>query len=102
MSPAADQSQQNTGDEYDWVRIQAKIERTEVAPVGTNRLLNLCLTNPFVPIGCVCTVAALATGLYNFQKGNSKRQQLMMRARVGAQGFTVCALVSGLFYQAFK
>lgn len=52
--------------------------------------------------GCLSTVAALVVGLYNFNRGDSKKQQLMMRARVGAQGFTVAALLGGVFYHAFK
>uniref|UniRef100_A0A8D0BHL8 HIG1 domain-containing protein n=1 Tax=Salvator merianae TaxID=96440 RepID=A0A8D0BHL8_SALMN len=49
--------------------------------------------NPFVPIGCLGTAGILAYGLICFKKGNTHQSQIMMRARVLAQGFTVAALV---------
>ena len=54
---------------------------------------------------CVClglglTTAALVLGIANFQKGNQARQQLMMRARVAAQGGTVLAMIGGLYMAA--
>ena len=52
--------------------------------------------------GALSTCAALALGLRNFYKDNTRNQQLCMRARVGAQGFTVLALVGGVFYEAMK
>ncbi|XP_014240893.1 HIG1 domain family member 2A, mitochondrial [Cimex lectularius] len=52
--------------------------------------------NPFVPIGALATAACLFYGVRNFYKGNTKNSQLMMRARVVAQGLTVAALVGGI------
>ncbi|KAK3915568.1 HIG1 domain family member 2A, mitochondrial [Frankliniella fusca] len=96
-------SQANGGDdEYDWMHIQAEIERSQLAETGGNRITRIFMTNPFVPIGCMATVAALVLGLKNFYHGNHRNQQLMMRARVGAQGFTIAALMGGVFYHAFK
>lgn len=48
------------------------------------------------------TVTALVLGIANFQRGNQRNQQLMMRARVVAQGGTVMALVVGLYLAATK
>ena len=48
--------------------------------------------------GCVATVAALSFGLLQFKRGNTKRSQLAMRARVVAQGGTVIALVVGVLW----
>lgn len=91
-------------DEYEWMKIKADMERerSELAETGGSRISRVFMTNPFVPIGCLSTVAALLVGLKNFYKGDHKRQQVMMRARVGAQGFTVFALLGGVFYHAFK
>ncbi|NXY04918.1 HIG2A protein, partial [Pteruthius melanotis] len=58
--------------------------------------------NPLVPLGCLCTVGALAYGLFSFRKGNTRRSQLMMRARVVAQGFTFAALLGGMVATAIK
>ncbi|NWX84953.1 HIG2A protein, partial [Nothoprocta ornata] len=52
--------------------------------------------------GCLCTAAVLAWGLVSFKKGNVQRSQLLMRARVVAQGFTVAALLGGMAAAAAK
>lgn len=52
--------------------------------------------NPFVPIGCLGTGLVLSYGLWCFRTGQTKKSQIMMRARIGAQGFTVAALIIGL------
>ena len=54
----------------------------------------------FVSLGLGLTTAALVLGIANFQKGNQARQQLMMRARVAAQGGTVLAMIGGLYMAA--
>lgn len=48
------------------------------------------------------TTAALAYGLVNFRQGNQKMSQTMMRARVGAQGLTIVAVIGGLFVSGQK
>ncbi|XP_007524422.1 HIG1 domain family member 2A, mitochondrial [Erinaceus europaeus] len=58
--------------------------------------------NPVVPIGCLGTAAALSYGLFCFHRGHSQRSQLMMRTRIAAQGFTVAAILVGLFTSALK
>ncbi|NXY62947.1 HIG2A protein, partial [Callaeas wilsoni] len=58
--------------------------------------------NPVVPLGCLCTVGVLTYGLLSFKKGNTRRSQLMMRARVVAQGFTFAALLGGMVATAIK
>ncbi|NWS32368.1 HIG2A protein, partial [Polioptila caerulea] len=58
--------------------------------------------NPLVPFGCLCTVSILAYGIICFKKGNTRRSQLMMRARVLAQGFTFAALLGGTVATAIK
>ncbi|XP_058704391.1 HIG1 domain family member 2A, mitochondrial [Poecile atricapillus] len=58
--------------------------------------------NPLVPLGCLCTVGVLAYGIICFKKGQTRRSQLMMRARVVAQGFTIAALVGGMVATTVK
>ncbi|NXF04603.1 HIG2A protein, partial [Smithornis capensis] len=58
--------------------------------------------NPLVPLGCLCTAGALTYGLISFQRGHTRRSQLMMRARILAQGFTFVALLGGMVVTALK
>ncbi|XP_071090677.1 HIG1 domain family member 2A, mitochondrial-like [Haliotis cracherodii] len=58
--------------------------------------------NPFVPIGVALTTLALTYGLWQMKTGNTRRSQTMMRMRIGAQGFTLCAVLGGVFYSAMK
>jgi len=53
-------------------------------------------SNPFVPLGCAATAGALVWGIRAFNKGKTNQSQMMMRARIGAQGFTVIALIFGV------
>lgn len=50
----------------------------------------------------LATVGALGYGIYGFQKGNQKLQQVMMRTRVVAQGATVLFLIGGIAIAAFQ
>ncbi|XP_057306265.1 HIG1 domain family member 2A, mitochondrial-like [Hydractinia symbiolongicarpus] len=68
----------------------------------SQKLVRKIKENPFVPVGMGLTVTALVLGIANFQRGNQRNQQLMMRARVVAQGGTVMALVVGLYLAATK
>ncbi|XP_061757945.1 HIG1 domain family member 2A, mitochondrial [Nerophis ophidion] len=58
--------------------------------------------NPFVPIGCLGTAGALMFGLRAFHQGKTRQSQMLMRGRIFAQGFTVAAIVLGVFVTAFK
>ncbi|NWW09234.1 HIG2A protein, partial [Oreocharis arfaki] len=66
------------------------------------KLLRKTRENPLVPLGCLCTVGILTYGLISFKKGNTRRSQLLMRARVVAQGFTFAALLGGMVATAIK
>ncbi|XP_068202586.1 HIG1 domain family member 2A, mitochondrial-like [Palaemon carinicauda] len=84
--------------ELDWITLKsdinsATLEVQETAGAKFNRKFK---ENPFVPIGCGLTAAALCYGLYSFSKGNTRTSQVMMRYRVAAQGFTVLALMFGI------
>jgi len=58
--------------------------------------------NPFVPVGALATVGALTYGLFSFVRGDTRMQQLMMRARVAAQGGTIVAVAGGVVYMLFR
>ncbi|XP_030068903.1 HIG1 domain family member 2A, mitochondrial [Microcaecilia unicolor] len=58
--------------------------------------------NPFVPIGCLATAGALTYGLIAFKHGKTRQSQLLMRARILAQGFTVAAIMVGVVTAAMK
>ncbi|KAI3351246.1 hypothetical protein L3Q82_005797 [Scortum barcoo] len=58
--------------------------------------------NPFVPIGCLGTAGALMYGLRAFHQGKTRQSQLLMRGRIFAQGFTVVAIIFGVFATALK
>ncbi|KAM3867074.1 HIG1 domain family member 2A, mitochondrial [Diretmus argenteus] len=58
--------------------------------------------NPFILIGCLGTAGALMYGLRSFNQGKTRQSQLMMRGRIFAQGFTVVALIVGVFTTALK
>lgn len=45
---------------------------------------------------------ALSIGLFSFYKGKGKMQQYMMRARVGAQAFTIVCMVAGFISMSNK
>ncbi|KAL6117858.1 higd2a [Pungitius sinensis] len=58
--------------------------------------------NPFVPIGCLGTAGMLMYGLRAFHQGKTRNSQLLMRGRIFAQGFTVFAIIIGVFTTALK
>lgn len=60
--------------------------------------MSVCLS----PAGCLCTLGVLTYGLISFKRGNTRHSQLMMRARVVAQGFTVAALLGGMVATALR
>ena len=53
--------------------------------------------NPWVPIGTAVTTGILVLGLVSFATKRTKYSQLLMRARVAAQGFTIFALIGKYF-----
>ncbi|KAF1620899.1 UNVERIFIED_CONTAM: HIG1 domain family member 2A, mitochondrial, partial [Eudyptes robustus] len=73
-----------------------------------DKFLRKTRENPLVPLGgagrrrCLCTVGILTYGLISFKRGNTRQSQLMMRARILAQGFTFAALLGGMVVTAMK
>ncbi|XP_037938081.1 HIG1 domain family member 2A, mitochondrial [Teleopsis dalmanni] len=84
-----------SNEELEWIQMRRDFDSLRQETVK-EKMLRKIKSNPLVPIGCLATAAALSVGLYNFRTGNRKMSQLMMRARIAAQGFTVIALVTGV------
>ncbi|TDH07800.1 hypothetical protein EPR50_G00109740 [Perca flavescens] len=66
------------------------------------KLIRKTKENPFVPIGCLGTAGALIYGLRAFNQGKTRQSQLLMRGRIFAQGFTVVAIIVGVFATTVK
>lgn len=66
------------------------------------RLKRKTMEEPLVPLGLLATTTCLLLGFSSFRKGDAVRSQLMMRARVAAQGFTVLAFVGGAGYKFYQ
>ncbi|XP_068133137.1 HIG1 domain family member 2A, mitochondrial [Hyperolius riggenbachi] len=58
--------------------------------------------NPFVPLGCLATAGVLTWGLIAFKQGKRRQSQLLMRARIISQGFTLAAIMVGVVMAATK
>lgn len=58
--------------------------------------------NLLVPFGLLATTACLTMGLVSLKRGDSARQQLFMRGRVGFQMFTLAAMVFGVILTTRK
>lgn len=52
--------------------------------------------------GCLGTAGALIYGLRAFHQGKTRQSQMLMRGRILAQGFTVVAIIFGVFATALK
>ncbi|KAJ6639679.1 HIG1 domain family member 2A, mitochondrial [Pseudolycoriella hygida] len=97
MSNPSDKAEE----EFDWVQFKKDYAVSNVES-KRDKLIRKIKENPLVPIGCLATATALGMGLWQFRKGNSKMSQTMMRVRIGAQGFTVLALLVGVMMTMSK
>ncbi|GAB1866936.1 HIG1 domain family member 2A [Camponotus japonicus] len=86
---------QKADTELDWVKIREDLNSDFVVETIFDKAKRKTRENPLVPIGCFATTAALTVGLISFMRGQSQMQQYMMRARVGAQAFTIISVVVG-------
>ncbi|EFX69210.1 hypothetical protein DAPPUDRAFT_231704 [Daphnia pulex] len=85
-------------EELNWIQLREEIgseslKNQETFKEKFNRKFS---ENPFVPIGCLATAAALTYGLWSFRHGRPQMSQKMMRLRIAAQGFTVVGLMVGV------
>ncbi|XP_057340377.1 uncharacterized protein LOC130677574 [Microplitis mediator] len=89
-----------TPPDLDWVQLRIDMGEETHEDFKT-RFKRKMFGNPLVPIGMLATTVALLTGLGYLRKGNSVKQQMMMRARVSAQGFTIAAALFGTLSATF-
>ncbi|XP_076329068.1 HIG1 domain family member 2A, mitochondrial [Tachypleus tridentatus] len=85
-------------EELEWIQLRRDMSsmRPPHEEGVREKLLRKTKENPFVPVGCLATTAALSYGLWSMKTGQRKMSQYMMRARILAQGFTVAAIIIGL------
>lgn len=60
-------------------------------------LVSVCLMDVNIS-GALMTAGVLTAGLVSFRRGNSQLGQVLMRARVVAQGATVALMVGTAYY----
>ncbi|KAI4461344.1 hypoxia-inducbile hig1 -related [Holotrichia oblita] len=87
--------------EFDWITLNTDLEGYHMETTK-EKMIRKIKENPFVPLGCLATTAALCYGLWSFRTGQRKMSQYMMRTRIAAQGFTIVALIVGLGMSAIK
>ncbi|KAB7506357.1 HIG1 domain family member 2A, mitochondrial, partial [Armadillidium nasatum] len=94
------ESNQEKGElsELEWVDLRKDLATSQsYTETSSNKFVRKFKENPFVPIGCLTTAVILCFGLHSFKKGTTMRSQKLMRMRVLAQGFTVIAMLFGVF-----
>ncbi|KAK4875089.1 hypothetical protein RN001_011511 [Aquatica leii] len=88
--------------ELDWIKFSNELEAMTHTETMVEKMKRKTRENPLVPIGCFATLCALTYGLWCFRQGRGQMSQYMMRARIGAQGFTIIAFVVGLGLSASR
>jgi len=87
--------------ELEWIRFQEDtIAAYGVQETSGGKMFRKFKENTFVPIGAGANLLALGAGLWSFRKGKMRDSQLLMRARIAAQGFTIVAILGGLMLGA--
>ncbi|XP_006608125.1 HIG1 domain family member 2A, mitochondrial [Apis dorsata] len=88
--------------ELDWISVRTKLNDNYKIESIKEKMIRKVRENPIIPLGILATTSALSYGLYSFYMGNTKMSQLMMRARVGAQSFTLLAIIGSWIIIARK
>ncbi|ORY57877.1 hypoxia induced protein conserved region-domain-containing protein [Pseudomassariella vexata] len=70
----------------------------EYNETGWQKVSRKLREEPLVPLGTVLTCAALYNAWIGMRRGDHAQVQRMFRARIGAQAFTICAIVAGGAY----
>jgi len=91
-------------DEFEWIELnkQLSVDRqTGVKHQETpnEKLMRKFKENPLIPLGAALTTGFLVNGLIKFGRRDSAASQVMMRGRIAAQGFTICALMAGVMVE---
>lgn len=73
-------------------------EDKEYNETGAQKIGRKLREEPLIPLGCVLTTLALYNAWRATRRGDHAQVQRMFRARIGAQAFTVMAMVAGGAY----
>ncbi|KAI1812962.1 mitochondrial hypoxia responsive domain-containing protein [Poronia punctata] len=71
---------------------------TDYQENGYQKISRKIREEPLIPLGTALTLAALFNAWRAMRRGDSRQLNRMLRARVGAQAFTVLAMVAGGAY----
>merc|ERR1712241_1016373 len=90
---------------FDWAKLEKEIRSDNsgvpLQETDQEKFNRKVAQNPWVPIGCGVTVGVLFLGLVSFATKRTRASQLLMRARVVAQGFTVVACLGAVIKTAY-
>ena len=85
---------------FDWAKLEEEIRSDDTGhkfqESDKEKFNRKVAENPWVPIGTTVTTGILILGLVSFATKRTKYSQLLMRARVVAQGGTVFALLAAV------
>merc|ERR1711997_1174579 len=85
---------------FDWAKLEEEIRSDDTGhkfqESDKEKFNRKVAENPWVPIGTAATTGILILGLVSFATKRIKYSQLLMRARVAAQGFTIFALIGAV------
>jgi hypothetical protein len=91
---------------FDWVKLEQEIRSDQhgsaLIETKEQKFKRKIAANPLIPLGTAITNGVLMVGIFSFAMKKTRLSQLMMRARVIAQGGTVAALVGTVLYSATK
>ncbi|KAI4870157.1 hypoxia induced protein conserved region-domain-containing protein [Hypoxylon rubiginosum] len=73
-------------------------EDKEYNETGAQKIGRKLREEPLIPLGCILTTLALYNAWRATRRGDHAQVQRMFRARIGAQAFTVMAMVAGGAY----
>ncbi|KAH9388545.1 HIG1 domain member 2A [Tyrophagus putrescentiae] len=81
----------------EWVELQAKIDELQGnQETFWQKAGRRTLENPIAPIGLIAACGFLGFGLKALNRGDSRKQQLMMRGRVISQAIGIGSIMLGL------
>jgi len=69
----------------------------EINETYLEKLIRKTKSDPLVPFFSLVTLGCLISGMRAFHMGQTNKSQMMMRARVVAQGVTIAALTLGAY-----
>ena len=89
---------------FDWVALQKELRKDSSGQsyeeTNKEKLWRKMKENPLIPLGAGVTTGVLMIGIFSFATKRAKLSQIMMRARVVAQGFTIACMVGTILHRA--